>query len=139
MYNPTSYYKEFLQAYDMWWNLIGNKSANSISSSYSDSLGTAQSNFNAGKSAMIPYAEWAKYELESTNGGKLDFDIAMMKTPKATASSQDMNYMVGFGDSMIIPAKSSEPRFSQAVPRLYGDRRWLQDLRERCQRRLPCL
>ena len=107
MYNPDSYYKEFLQAYDMWWNLIGNKSANSISSSYSDNLGTAQSNFNAGKAAMIPYAEWAKYELESTNGGKLDFDIAMMKTPKATASSQYMNYMVGFGDSMIIPAKSS--------------------------------
>jgi hypothetical protein len=44
MYNPDSYYKEFVEAYDKWWwNLIANKSANSISSSYSDKLGTAQS------------------------------------------------------------------------------------------------
>jgi len=106
MYNPDSYHKEFLEAYDMWWNLIANTSANSVASSYSDSLGTAQSNFNHGKAAMIPYAQWGKYELESTNGGSLDFDIAMMKTPKAATDSADVNYMVGFGDSMIVPANS---------------------------------
>jgi len=31
-----------------------------------------------------------------------------MKTPKATATAADCNYMVGFGDSMIIPANSSQ-------------------------------
>jgi N-acetylglucosamine transport system substrate-binding protein len=107
MYNPANYYKEFVEAYDKWWSLIANASANSISTSYSDKLGTAQSAFNAGKAAMIPYAQWGKYELEKTNGGALDFDIAMMKTPKMSASSPDVNYMVGFGDSMIVPAKSS--------------------------------
>lgn len=106
MYNPSTYYKEFLEAYDMWWGLIANTPANSTASSYSDSLGSAQSNFNHGKAAMIPYAQWGKYELESTNGGKLDFDISMMKTPKAKADSIDVNYMVGFGDSMIIPSNS---------------------------------
>jgi ABC-type glycerol-3-phosphate transport system substrate-binding protein len=109
MYNPDTYYKEFMQAYQMWYDLIATNSANSMASSYSASLSTAQANFVNQKSAMIPYAQWAKFELSSiAEGGKLPFNVAMMKTPKATATAADCNYMVGFGDSMIIPANSSQ-------------------------------
>jgi spermidine/putrescine-binding protein len=109
MYNPDSYYKEFMQAYGMWYDLIANNSANSVASSYSAALSTAQSNFVNQKAAMIPYAQWAKYELSAiADDGKLPFDIAMMKTPKATSSAVDCNYMVGFGDSMVVPANSKQ-------------------------------
>lgn len=109
MYNPDTYYKEFMQAYGMWWDLIANNSVNSLSGSYSMTLAQAQSNFVNQKAAMIPYAQWAKYELSSAaEGGVIPFDIAMMKTPKATSTAEDCNYMVGFGDSMIIPANSPQ-------------------------------
>lgn len=109
MYNPETYYKEFTQAYDMWYKLIATNAANSMASSYSATLASAQANFVNGKSAMIPYAQWAKYELAAiAEGGTLPFNIAMMKTPKATASAADCNYMVGFGDSMVIPANSKQ-------------------------------
>ncbi|MCR4562039.1 MAG: ABC transporter substrate-binding protein [Bacilli bacterium] len=109
MYNPDSYYKEFIQAYDMWWDLIANNSNNSIKSSYAATLGSAQSAFVNGKAAMIPYAQWGKYELSQiADDETLAFDIAMMPTPKATATAPDCNYMVGYGDSMIVPAKSSQ-------------------------------
>jgi ABC-type glycerol-3-phosphate transport system substrate-binding protein len=57
---------------------------------------------------MIPYAQWAKYEIQHNSGVTFDFDIAMMKTPKISATAQDYNYNVGFGDSMIIPANIPE-------------------------------
>lgn len=107
MYNPDTNYKEFWKAYDMWFNLIGNNSENSVTNSASKTLPQAQADFILGKAAMIPYAQWAKYELEKTAEGELDFQYAMMPTPKATASSESVNFMVGFGDSMIIPAQST--------------------------------
>ena len=106
MYNPDTYYAEFKQAYKMWWDLIANNSANSTSTSRADSLGKAQTSFINGEAAMIPYAQWAKYELENTNEGELDFDIAMMKTPKVSADAEEVNYLVGFGDSVIVPSNS---------------------------------
>jgi len=109
MFNPDSYYKEFMQAYTMWWDLIANNSSNSSKSAFASTLSTAQSNFVNGKAAMIPYAQWGKYELSQVaDGGTLPFKIAMMKTPKATATSSYSNYMVGFGDSIIIPANAKE-------------------------------
>jgi N-acetylglucosamine transport system substrate-binding protein len=109
MYNPASYYSEFMQAYDMWWNLIANDGDNFVTGSYSTTLAKAQANFVNQEAAMIPYAQWAKYELSAVaDGGTLPFNIAMMKTPKATSSAADCNYMVGFGDSMVIPANSPQ-------------------------------
>lgn len=108
MFNPDTYYKEYMDAYGMWWDLIANNSDNSTPNAYSGRLLTAQSDFINGAAAMIPYAQWAKYELEQTNDGhELDFNIAMMPTPKAVASAPNYNFMVGFGDSMIIPANAS--------------------------------
>ncbi|MCI1244571.1 MAG: extracellular solute-binding protein [Bacilli bacterium] len=106
MYNPNTYYKEFMQAYDMWYGLIGNNSGNYCTNDYSATLSTAKAEFITGQAAMMPYAQWAKYELEELNDGPLDFNIAMMPTPKATASSIDVNYRVGFGDSMIVPSNA---------------------------------
>lgn len=106
MYNPETYYKEFVDAYKMWWDLVAATPENSVSTARSDALGKAQMAFANGEAAMIPYAQWAKYELESTNEAALDFQYAMMKTPKVKADSQDCNYLVGFGDSVVVPAKS---------------------------------
>lgn len=105
MFNPDSYYKEFLQAYKMWYDLIAVKPANSTPSAYGNNLLQAQANFAAGKAAMMPYAQWAKFETESAMDKPFDFNIAMMKTPRAKADSPYVNYLVGFGDSIIIPSK----------------------------------
>lgn len=107
MYNPDTYYKEFIEAYEMWYDLIA-QSDNSLANAASTTLVTAKGQFVTGKAAMMPYAQWAKYELEQvTDEGELDFDVAMMATPRATADSIDVNYMVGFGDSMIVPANAA--------------------------------
>lgn len=103
VYNPDSNYKEFIQAYEMWYNLIALNPNYSTSDSYSQKLISAQSQFANGEVAMIPYAQWAKKEIKNAIGKDLDFNIAMMQTPKAVANAQDYNYLVGFGDSMIIP------------------------------------
>lgn len=107
MFNPDTYYKEYMQAYDMWWDLIANNADNSLTGAYSAQLLTAQAAFLNGQAAMLPYAQWAKYELEQTYGGELPFDIAMMQTPRATADAPYYNFMVGFGDSMIVPANAA--------------------------------
>lgn len=109
MYNPETYYKEFIQAYDMWYNLVAvSENNNSIDNAYSTNLVTAQSAFANQTAAMIPYGQWAQYEIKnSTHKEDLGFDIEMMKTPTANPNSTThYNYLVGFGDSMIIPASS---------------------------------
>ena len=110
MYNPDTYYKSFNQAYEKWYDLVSCNLTYSVQSkAHTFNLANAQAYFNAGKAAMIPYAQWAKNELQQANDGNpLDFNIAMMKTPKLSATSVDYNYNVGFGDTMLIPAKISD-------------------------------
>lgn len=103
VYNPNGNYAEFIQAYDMWYDLIATNSTNSTIDSYSQKLVSAQSQFANGEVAMIPYAQWAKKEIQKAINSKLEFDIAMMQTPKANANVENYNYLVGFGDSMIVP------------------------------------
>ncbi len=103
VYDPNGAHKEFVEAYKMWYDLIALNSSYSVSASYSQRLLNAQAQFANGEAAMIPYGQWAKLEIEKAVDHKLDFDIAMMKTPKAKADSKDYNYLVGFGDSMIVP------------------------------------
>ncbi len=108
MYNPDTNYKEFIEAYNMWYKLIATSTNNnSIANAYSGNLLAAQSAFYSGKAAMIPYGQWAQYEISNAKKSDLGFKIKMMKTPKAKASSTEYyNYNVGFGDSMIIPSNS---------------------------------
>ena len=109
MYNPDTYGKTFKQAYEKWYNLIALNTNYCVANSHTNNLSNAQAYFNAGKAAMIPYAQWAKNELQQANdGNKLDFDVAMMKTPKLSADSVDYNYNVGFGDTMLIPNKIAD-------------------------------
>ncbi len=106
MYNPDTYYKEFIEAYEMWYDLVATAD-NSLPNAQSTTLNSAKGQFVTGQAAMMPYAQWAKYELEMvTDGEGLPFDVAMMPTPKATAGAEAVNYMVGFGDSIIVPANS---------------------------------
>ena len=107
MYNPDTYYKEFNQAYEKWYNLIALNKDYYQSGAYGAGINTARALFNAGKAAMIPYAQWGKYELIQNNDNQpLDFNIAMMKTPRV-AGTTDYNYNVGFDDSIIIPNNAS--------------------------------
>lgn len=109
MYNPETYGKSFMQAYEKWYDLFAMNKNYSVANSHTNGLANAQAYFNAGKAAMIPYAQWAKNELQQANDGNpLDFDVAMMKTPKLSAGSKDYNYNVGFGDTMLIPNKISD-------------------------------
>lgn len=103
VYNPNGNYKEFVEAYEMWYDLIALNPANSTSDSYSQKLISAQAQFANGEAAMIPYAQWAKKEIEKSTDSTLEFDIAMMPTPAAYKGAEARNYLVGFGDSMIIP------------------------------------
>ena len=108
MFNPATHYKEFIQAYGMWYDLIALNAKYSTPSAYGGNLIQAQANFANGKAAMIPYAQWAKFETENAIDRPFDFDIAMMITPRASSSAPYVNYLVGFGDSMIIPSKISD-------------------------------
>ena len=108
VYNPATNHKEFKQAYEKWHELIAMNPSFSEDNAQSQLLVTANTMFASGQAAMIPYAQWAKYEIQHNSGVTFDFDIAMMKTPKISATAQDYNYNVGFGDSMIIPANIPE-------------------------------
>lgn len=108
MFNPDTHYKEFMDAYKMWHDLIALNDAYSTPSAYGNNLFQAQADFANGRAAMIPYAQWAKFETENAIAHPLEFDIAMMKTPRATSTAPYVNYLVGFGDSMIVPRKISD-------------------------------
>lgn len=98
--------KYFKEAYSMWYNLVAKNPSYSNDSARNTPLATAQSLFFNGKAAMIPYAQWAKKEIEKAQKKEFTFDIAMMKTPTVKKDSTNINFMVGFGDSIIVPKKS---------------------------------
>lgn len=117
VYNPSTHHKEFKQAYDMWKNFVATGTHNDFfnDTPQSAKLVTANTMFASGKAAMIPYAQWAKWEIQNNTHITFDFDVAMMKTPRANASiTTDYNYNVGFGDSIIIPAKNAEANINKA-------------------------
>lgn len=106
VFDPTGYNKEFLQAYQMWYDLFAVEANHKYfnPTPQSTKLVTANSLFAEGKAAMIPYAQWAKWEIQNNSGTQFGFDVAMMKTPRANSEvTTDYNYNVGFGDSIIIP------------------------------------
>ena len=104
VYNPTTNHKEFVQAYKLWHELIAQNQSFSNENPQSTKLVQVNSKFATGQAAMIPYAQWAKYEIQKNSGIQLNFDIAMMKTPKVEGAKGDFNFNVGFGDSIIIPS-----------------------------------
>jgi len=105
-FDPSGKFKNFKKAYEMWYDLVAMNNNYSNKDANGAQLTTAQDLFFSGKAAMIPYGQWAKYEIESAKRQKFSFNVRMMKTPRASANNDYYNFMVGFGDSMIV-AKNS--------------------------------
>lgn len=105
-FDPNGKYANFKKAYQMWYDLIAAKPQNSNDRAYGTTLSTAQAMFFNQEAAMIPYGQWAKHEIEKAMGKDFTFDVAMMHTPKVNKDSKNYNFMVGFGDSMIVPENS---------------------------------
>ena len=114
VFNPATNHKEFVQAYDMWHELIAQNPTYSNDKPQSAKLPTANSLFASGQAAMIPYAQWAKYEIQKNSGIEFTFDVAMMKTPKVSVEAESYNYNVGFGDSIIIPKNTTDEAKAKA-------------------------
>ncbi|MCD8194957.1 MAG: extracellular solute-binding protein [Coprobacillus sp.] len=109
LYNPDTYYKEFIEAYSLWYDLIAEHPEYSTSGAQGYNLMSAQSEFVNQRAAMIPYAQWAKYEISSVaEDGEIPFNIGFMNTPTAPNAKEEgpFNYLVGYGDSMIIPSNA---------------------------------
>jgi N-acetylglucosamine transport system substrate-binding protein len=106
-WNPDGKGADFKKAYDMWYNLIAMNPTYANDKAYNASLITAQNLFFNGKAAMIPYGQWAKKEIELAMTKDFTFNVGMMPTPKVSASTaKNYNFMVGYGDSMIVPKNS---------------------------------
>ena len=98
----------------MWHELIAQNPTYSNDKPQSAKLPTANSLFASGQAAMIPYAQWAKYEIQKNSGIEFTFDVAMMKTPKVSVEAESYNYNVGFGDSIIIPKNTTDEAKAKA-------------------------
>lgn len=106
-WNPDTKFANFKRAFQMWYDLVGTHPEYANDKAYNASLLNAQRAFFRQEAAMIPYAHWCKKEIEKAMKSEFTFDIAMMPTPKANPSTQkNINFMVGFGDSMIVPKKA---------------------------------
>ncbi len=106
-FDPDGKFKNFKQAYKMWYDLVGTHPEYSNENAQGATLDSAQYLFYSGQAAMIPYGQWAKHEIKKSQGNKeFNFEVRMMKTPRVNATSDYYNFMVGFGDSMIV-AKNS--------------------------------
>lgn len=105
-FDPNGDFAGFKQAYKMWYDLVAMNPTYSNEDPQGTPLTTAQNLFFTGQAAMIPYGQWAKHEIEQAAKSKFSFEVRMMKTPRAKATSDYYNFMVGFGDSIIV-AKDS--------------------------------
>lgn len=117
VYNPDTNHKNFKKAYELWKNFVANSSHTSYfnDTPQSTKLVTANTLFASKKAAMIPYAQWAKWEIQNNTHITFDFDIAMMKTPRVDSTiTKDYNYNVGFGDSIIVPKNDAEENKQRA-------------------------
>ena len=105
-FDPDGKFKNFKKAYGMWYDLVALHPEYSIENAAGSSLLDAQSAFFEQEAAMIPYGQWAKKEIEMAMAEDFEFDVKFMRTPRVSKDSKYYNFMVGFGDSMIIPENS---------------------------------
>lgn len=105
-FDPDGKFKNFKEAYKMWYDLVALHPEYSIENAQATTLLTAQVKFFDGEAAMMPYGQWAKKEIEMAMGEDFEFDVKFMRTPRVSSTSDYYNFMVGFGDSMIIPQNS---------------------------------
>jgi N-acetylglucosamine transport system substrate-binding protein len=106
VFNPDGNYAEFKKAYTLWYDLIVKDKTNSIKNVEGLNKISSQAAFKNGLAAMMPNAHWLYNEMSDMN---IPFEMSFMDTPTATGAinDTDYNYLVGFGDSMIVSAKSA--------------------------------
>lgn len=135
VFNPNTNLSELKQAYQKWFDLIPSHKNYCNANAATVELTTAQSLFISGKAAMIPYAQWAKNEIQENQRVLFPFEIAMMETPKVSSTASGYNYNVGFGDSIIIPknrdegAKASAKKFINYLATKKGCKTFVQEAR----------
>ncbi len=105
-YDPNGRGENFKKAFGMWYDLIAKHPEYSNDKPWGANLIDAQTEFFNERAAMIPYGQWGKREIQNNFGDKFNFEVKFMRTPKAKAESDYYNFMVGFGDSIIIPENS---------------------------------
>ena len=105
VFDPNGNYKEFKQAYSLWYDLIAAEKGNSVSGVEGLTKTTSQAAFKNGLAAMIPNAHWIYNEMSSLD---LGFEMGFMPTPAApgTTGETKYNYLVGFGDSIVVSANT---------------------------------
>ena len=114
LFNPAVYSGQ-QEAFRAWNNMVGLKPWYSMENSSGMKYMAAQTDFVNGYAAMIPCAQWLEYEMldiidEAT---KENFEMRMMPAPFLQNAKKDadgeyvkVNYAVGAGDSIIIPANA---------------------------------
>lgn len=110
VFDPNGNYKEFKEAYKLWYDLIVGTKSNSMEGVSGLTKTTSQAAFKNGLAAMIPNAHWIYNEMSLIN---LNFEIGFMPTPKAPNAKDDTkyNYLVGFGDSIVV--SKNTPNYEQ--------------------------
>lgn len=103
---------ESMQAFEAWANLVAKRPQQSMEDSVGKQYMAAQMDFINGYAAMIPNAQWLEMEMYS-NLDPEKIEMALMPTPFLANAKKDsngkpirVNYAVGAGDSIIIPAFS---------------------------------
>lgn len=118
VFSPTTN-PEKLEALNAWTNLVAKNPDWSMENSNGKQYIAAQLDFANGYAAMIPNAQW----LEGEMSGSIDpekCEMELMSTPYLEDAQKDaegnyipVNYTVGFGDSIIIPAYSDSKELAK--------------------------
>ena len=109
-FNPNTHWSGMRDAFGAWHNLIAATPANSISDSNGMTAFSAQAAFINGHAAMMPSAHWLYNEVRER--APIGFEMAIMSTPtlaNARPGYEQVNYLVGFGDSAVIPRNALNP------------------------------
>ncbi|MDR0831427.1 MAG: extracellular solute-binding protein, partial [Bacillales bacterium] len=111
VFNPTTYPGQY-KAFRDWVNLVAKNPWQSVDDSVGKQYMAAQMDFANGLAAMIPNAQWIEQEM-SGNIDPSKVKMRLMSSPFVAEAKTDnmgkpikVNYAVGAGDSIIIPATS---------------------------------
>lgn len=96
-------YAKLKEATQLWYNLFGNSAYVCSGNSNND----AQLKFAKGEAAMMFNGDWMYNEISNYNLTNTNFQLAIMKTPKApNATASDMLYTIGEDQYIAIPESS---------------------------------
>lgn len=112
VFDPEGDFKPFVEAVEAWKDLVAEHPEYSIENSSGTLYTAAQMNFVNGYAAMMPCAQWIESEMRDYIDPEVCV-MALMPTPFLKNAKKDadgnyirVNFQVGGGDSIIIPACS---------------------------------